>query len=168
MTNDTMVYDDRHFITRQVKRTDDPRNLVITYGTDKEGNLIQVWHGLKHRNWKYDYDDLKQAENDTVKLAMDDKGRVIKEQDGEKTIVYQYANGQLIRKEAFLKNSNDKPISATVYTYNGDKITKIEHYHGTKLRERHYYSSEGFLDSTARFFEGQRSVTKYRYSFFED
>lgn len=167
MTNDTMSYDSRHFMTRKVQKLEAPTNFVINYHFDNDRNLIQVWNALRHREWEYNDDDLTRADKDTVKFEIDGEGRIMKQHDSEKTIVHHYADDKLMRKEVYLKSNNGPPINAILYTYSDRKIKKIEQFRGKDLRETHYYSDDGLLDSTEHVFKGQTSVTKYRYAYFD-
>ncbi|HEY0656570.1 MAG TPA: hypothetical protein VGD65_25730 [Chryseosolibacter sp.] len=167
MTNDTMVYDRLHFITRQVQRLEAPTNFVITHYIDRDGNLIQIWNDLKHREWEYSDEDLLRAEKDTVKFEVNKQGRITKQHDSEKTILYYYADDKIIRKETYLKKDESELISVILFTYRDDRIEKIEYYRGKQLRKTHYFSENGLLDSTIHVFEGQSSVTKYRYEYFD-
>ncbi|HEY0654991.1 MAG TPA: hypothetical protein VGD65_17760 [Chryseosolibacter sp.] len=165
MTNDTMTYDDKHFLTRWWQRLEAPVNSIITYAKDSTGRLIQVWHNSRARTWNYTREEFSAAGKDTVVFELDHKGRVVKAVDVEKTTIYHYSGSKLVRKEIYIKNGNDQPSYVTLYHYN-IAIKKIEHFTRGILDETHYYSRAGLLDSTVHQFQGKHTIKKYRYEFY--
>ncbi|HEY0652121.1 MAG TPA: hypothetical protein VGD65_03295 [Chryseosolibacter sp.] len=165
MTNDTMTYDHKHFLTRRWQRLEAPVNSIITYAKDSTGRLIQVWHNSRARTWNYSREEFSTAEKDTVFFDLDHNGRIVKSFDIEKTTIYYYSGSKLVRKEIYVKNRNDQPSYVTLYHYN-KAIEKIEHFTHGILDETHYYSRAGLLDSTDHQFQGKHAIKKYRYEFY--
>jgi hypothetical protein len=166
MVNDTLVYDSRRYIIRQVEKLDAPKNFVVSYHF-VNGNLIQIWSDLRHRNWEYSDEDMQQAGKDCVKFELNKEGRIVKRYYSNETTVYTYSKDKLIRQETYVSNSenDNEPLSVTLYKYSNQRIERIDDYRRGQLSYTHYYFN-GLLDSTVHVFDGENSVTKYRYVFF--
>jgi len=154
-------YNDQHFLTRLLWKTDVTVNEVYSYRLDKGQNILyQYCYPVDGLKWDFEGGDIDSSRVYVVEYRISDRGKILEKRDSmhSSTETYSYNANLLTGKQVQFMNEVSEKWN---YQYVGDKIKSIEFVHKSFTLNFHFSDTGDLLDSKESTTYTKPTYTKY-------